>query len=449
MLTAELQDRIFKGHDVARRNGHRPKPRVPKARTLGDVHKVFTRWLGPEYDLGALDAVLAAAAAERLPGDPLWLLVVAGSGAAKSETVSALAGAGALVTSTITSEGALLSASSRRDRTKEATGGLLRRIGNRGLLVIKDVTSILSMNRDTRATVLAAVREIHDGRWERNVGTDGGRSLNWTGRIVVVGAVTTAWDRAHDVVASMGDRFVLVRMDSTVGRQAAGHRACRNTGVEARMRRELAVAVGGLLGTVNPRAATPLTKVERDRVIQAADVVTRARTGVDYDYRGNVIDAHALELPTRFGKQLTQLMRGAIAIGLSRSSAMELTIRCARDSMPPLRLAILDDVAAHPGSLTHHVRQRLGKPRATIDRQLQSLHMLGVLTCVEQDSEHQGRWSTQWRYSLAGGINPAVLGPKCVPEMSPRKLKKTRREDPRAGIPPDISGTHPEDDERL
>jgi len=161
--------------------------------------------------------VLAAGAAERLPGDPLWLLLVSGPGNAKTETVQALTGAGALVTSTITSEGALLSGSARRDKAKDATGGLLRRMGDGGLLVVKDVTSILSMNRDTRAGVLAALREVHDGRWERNVGTDGGRTLSWTGRIVVVGAVTTVWDRAHDVVASMGDRFVIVRMDSTTG----------------------------------------------------------------------------------------------------------------------------------------------------------------------------------------------------------------------------------------
>jgi len=39
--------------------------------------------------------------------------------------------------------------------------------------------------------MLAALREVYDGRWERNVGTDGGQTLTWTGRIAVVGAVTT------------------------------------------------------------------------------------------------------------------------------------------------------------------------------------------------------------------------------------------------------------------
>jgi hypothetical protein len=421
-----------------------PVPVVPATPcTLADVDAVFRRWLGTEYELDALHAVLAAAAAERLLGDPLWLLVVSGSGNAKTETVQSLAGAGALITSTISSEGALLSATARRERTKEATGGLLRRLGDRGVLVVKDVTSILAMNRDTRASLLAALREIHDGKWERNVGTDGGRSLTWTGRLVIIGAVTTAWDRAHDVIASMGDRFVIVRMDSTTGRLPAGRRACRNTGEETQMRAELAAVVSGLLGTVDAAAAIRLTDDEQERLLEAANVVTLARTGVDYDYRGAVIDAHAPEMPTRFAKQLTQMVRGAVAIGLSRRAAERLALRCARDSMPPLRLAILDDIATHPSAQTREVRRRLEKPRATVDRQLQSLHMLGVLTCDEEEATHRGEPVTRWRYRLAAGIEPHVLDPDSVPEKSPHTHKHTKEEsqEESVSIPTDISGT--------
>jgi hypothetical protein len=87
--------------------------------------------------------------------------------------------------------------------------------------------------------------------------------------------------------------------------------------------------------------------------------------------------------------------------------------------MPPLRLAILMDVARHPGSLTRDVRQRLAKPRATVDRQLQSLHMLGVLACDEEDSDSFGKPVTLWRYRLADGIDPDVLDPDTVPDLSP------------------------------
>jgi hypothetical protein len=398
---------------------------------LAAVHKTLTDWLGRDYDLDAIDTVLATGAAERLTGDPLWLLVISGSGNAKTETVQALAGAGALVTSTITSEGALLSGSPVRERSKDATGGLLRRLGSRGILVIKDVTTILSMHRDTRSAVLAGIREIHDGKWERNIGSNGGRTLTWTGRIAIVGAVTTAWDRAHEVIASMGDRFVLVRMDSTIGRTSAGQHAMQNTGHEEAMRQALATAVRNVLCPIHPHhAPLLLTEDETDRLLKAADVVCLARTAVDYDYRGNVIDAHAPEMPTRFAKQLVQLVRGAVAVGLCRAEAVRLALRCARDSMPPLRLAILDDITSHPNSRTGEVRQRLDKPWSTIDRQLQSLHMLGVLTGTE------GKAGTA--YCVAPTINAAVLCvPARSPEMSPPYDAETKE---KKALVPDISG---------
>lgn len=182
--------------------------------SLTACHDTFRGWLGIDYDLQALNAVLAAAVIERMDGDPAWLLLISGSDNAKTETVRSLAGAGAHVVSSIASEGALLSATSKGERSANATGGLLHEIGASGILVPKDVTSMLSMSRDARASVFAALREVYDGHWVRNVGTDGGRSLEWRGRIAVIGAVTTAWDRAHaDTISAFGDRFVVVRME--------------------------------------------------------------------------------------------------------------------------------------------------------------------------------------------------------------------------------------------
>jgi len=247
------------------------------------VREAYQKWFGKDYDLGALDCVLCAAAAERLGGDPPWLLIVGGSGAAKTETVMPLIGAGAVAVSTINGEAALLSGTSKKDRAKEATGGLLRKVEPRGLLVIKDVTSILSMNRDTRALVLAALREIYDGHWSRNVGTDGGQTITWKGRLVVIGAVTTAWDSAHQVIATMGDRFVLVRLNSGQHRLAAGRQAMCNVDSEITMRAELAKLVGELLKQCSTDVT--VTEEEVNQLLDLADLVTRARTAVERDFQ--------------------------------------------------------------------------------------------------------------------------------------------------------------------
>jgi Bifunctional DNA primase/polymerase, N-terminal len=377
-------------------------------RTLHEVHGVFRKWFGEGYDTDTIDAVLATAAAERLAGDPLWLLVISGPGNTKTETVQSLSGAGAHVSSTISSEGALLSASPRKSRIKTATGGLLRKIGDRGILVIKDVTSILSADRNTRAGVLAALREVYDGRWERNVGTDGGQTLTWTGRIAVVGAVTTAWDTSHAVVSVMGDRFVSIRSDSTVGRGKAGTRAIRNTGAETAMRAEIVAAVGGLIGHIEVGKTWLLEDDEIDRLVKAADIVTYARTAVERDFRGDVINSHAPEMPTRFAKQLAQMVRGSLALGMGRQAALRLALRCAADSVPQLRIEILLDLAGNPRCRAIDVSRNITKPYRTVRRELEALHMLGLLRCDEEQSLID-ETKTVWRYSLAAGFDRETL----------------------------------------
>jgi hypothetical protein len=273
----------------------------------------------------------------------------------------------------------------------------LRKIGDDGVLVIKDVTSIISADRNVRGMVLAGLREVYDGRWERNLGVDGGRSLLWEGRIAVVGAVTTAWDAAHSVVAAMGDRFVLIRIDSGQGRKQSGRRAIRNTGDEVQMRSELADAAGGAIAQVDT-ADIRLTDAEMEQVLNAADIVTTARTGVERDYRGDIIDSHAPEMPTRFAKQLAQVIRGGVALGMTRERAMRLAIRCARDSIPPMRLEVLLDLAQHPSSRPTDTRKRISKPWSTTKREMEALTMLGMLRC-DEEGRIEDR-NTVWRYRL-------------------------------------------------
>jgi Domain of unknown function (DUF3854) len=360
----------------------KPAPKPIKPASLDELHKRFLYWFGEHYDLDAIDVSLCVAAVEKLKGDPLWALIVSGSGMTKSETVVPIAHCdGAVMVSTITGESALLSMTSKKDRTAEATGGLLLELGDRGILILKDVTTILSMSGDRRDAVLSAFREIFDGRWDRRAGVDGGVVATWTGRIAMLGAVTTAWDAAHAVIAKCGDRFVLLRVDSTRERTATADSALTAIGHEAEMREELAALAAGVVVGVDPSIETTLTPDEQSMLIKAADLVTRCRTGVERDYQSNPVMAHALEAPTRFVKQLAQVMRGAIAIGHDRGNALRLAIRVARDSMPPLRLQIIDYLVKEPRSTTAEVRKALQKAHNTVDRELQSLQLLGAVRC--------------------------------------------------------------------
>lgn len=208
---------------------------------IADIHALFSKHFGKDYDMQTADAVLAIAATNKLAGDPPWLMMISGSGNAKTETVNSVSGVERTIAiSTISSEGALLSAIKKG---KGATGGLLRQLGDSGILVIKDFTSIVSGDRKARGQILAALREIHDGKWDRSVGAAGGLTISWTGRIICIAACTTAWDSAYGVLAAMGPRFVVIRSSARVGRTAAGKCSIRNAGTESTIREEISQAV--------------------------------------------------------------------------------------------------------------------------------------------------------------------------------------------------------------
>jgi len=415
----ELETRHFNGNLVAgnslratRRNGHAHSASA-QAQILAEAYAVNRKWLGERYDQDIFNAVHAAHASSQFDGDPVWLLVIGGSGLGKTETLIVLEGSGAHIISTVHSEGALLSATTGEGKKqKTATGGILRKIGKRGVLVLKDFTTILSMpDRTSKPMILAAFREIYDGKWTRNVGVDGGQELEWVGHLTIIGGCTTAYDTNHSTIAAMGDRFILIRGDSSDinDRLSAGKQAMENSGEEARMRAELKEASRQVLKAASTELV-PIPPEDQERILAISNIVTMARSAVDFDYRGKVTYVHDPESPTRLTKELIQLMRGAIAIGLDHEAALALTLRVARDSMPPIRLACLLDLADHPESRVQHVSQRIQKPWSAVDRALQALHGLGLLLCASlEETDSKGKTRISWYYTLRKNVDIDML----------------------------------------
>src|SRR5262249_53080667 len=128
---------------------------------LATTLEVYGRWLHLP-DTGAVEVVLGTVAANRLEGDPGWTLRVGPPGGGKSEAINSVAGLPDVHPTATLTEASLLSGTSTKERAQAAKGGLLREVGDFGIIVCKDFGSVLSMNRDARAIVLAAFREIYD-----------------------------------------------------------------------------------------------------------------------------------------------------------------------------------------------------------------------------------------------------------------------------------------------
>jgi hypothetical protein len=357
-------------------------------RTLKEVVAIFSRWLHLE-DPGPLLAILGSLAANLLPGDPVWLLVVGPPGSGKTEMLQACARVPRTHLAGTMTEGALLSGSPKREQAKDATGGLLRKVGDHGIIICKDLGSILSMHREARGQVLAALRECYDGSWTRLLGTDGGRTLSWSGKLGLLAGSTPVIDRHHAAMASLGERFTTYRLEATDD-EALTRRALEHTGAEPQMREELAASVAGLFAGLDLREVEHRTEEENTRLIRLSALVVRARSAVERDsYTRDIELVPASEAPTRLAVTLERLRAGLRVIGVSRAEAWRIVTKAALDSIPEPRRQVLDLLADGEERRTAEVADDLDLPTQTARRALEDLQVHKVLA-KERHSGNQG-----------------------------------------------------------
>ena len=350
-------------------------------RTLDETIATFRRWLYLE-DPSSVYAVAATLVANRAPGDPVWLLLVCAPSTGKTEVLSAAQGLSWVIPAAKVTEASLLSGTSRREKVSTATGGLLRQVGDFGVLLIKDFTSVLAQNKDARAEAMAALREVYDGDWHRPVGTDGGKVLTWRGKCGLIGGVTPALDQYGQVTSALGDRFVLLRMpDADV--DAFGLAALHHGDHERDMRRELSDALAGLVEHADIRRVN-VPRLERDqhRLIALAAYTARARTPVVRDgYRQDILYLPQVEGPGRLVKAYARFLGGLEAIGCDSGTAWGTLTRVAVDCAPALRTKVVRELVQRSGpARTSEIARSVETATKTASRYLEDLSILRMAT---------------------------------------------------------------------
>ena len=238
------------------------------------------------------------------------------------------------------------------------------------------------MNRDQRAQLLTALREIFDGSWTRHVGADGGRTLAWSGKLGLVAGCTAAIDSYHGVMSVMGERFILYRLP-TIDPAKQAERALDNTGKVRAMRAELAAVVRRLFAGLDvSKGLPPLDEGETAKLIALSSLVASARSAVERNpYGAREIDLVLdTEAPARLAQTLRRLYAGMLAIGLDPETAWPLVAKTGLDCIPKIRRAAFDILLAAPDWMpTAEIAVKAHHPTTTTRRALEDLHAHGVV----------------------------------------------------------------------
>jgi hypothetical protein len=370
-------------------------PRTPQS--IDRVLDVFDKWLLLR-DSVPIYAALGAIAANMLPGDPVWLGLIGPPSSAKTEILNSTSLLPHVIQAATLTPAACLSGTPKRSFDKAAKGGLLRQIGDFGIIVLKDFGSILSMRADTKGETLACLREIYDGHWTRHLGTDGGTTLAWSGKVGLLFGATGAIDAHYSVIGSMGDRFLLSRLAPTTEGQF--ERALEHQGAAAKqMRRELAEAVANLFAGKRPEPQKKTSQDEIKRIARVISLVVRMRGTVDRDRNSREIDAVlGAEGTARIGLALEHLLSGLDTLGVDRETALGVVESIALDSVPPLRRSAYEHLCkaktltGYQAEETPDIAEALDLPTVTVRRGLEDLAAYRLVKRERQGAGKADRW---------------------------------------------------------
>jgi len=332
-----------------------------------------------------LYVTMGAMAGNMLTGTPIWLMLVGNSSGGKTAMLKSLLSLPRVVpVSSIKGEAALLSGVKKKERARDATGGLLCTLGDNGCLAFMDFTSVLSKSKEGLVEFLGIMRELFDGTWKRDIGGEGGRRLEHTGRVCLIAGVTHAIDRQVQVNKEMGERCLYFRFPFTTGYQEAVSAVQEVDPPANTLARQLlteGMFLGLNLSFDAPQPRRKLTADEVHRVVTLSQFAVQCRSLVPRDgYTHEVVDVATPELAARMAQELTQLYLGMEVIGNTEEERWTALKKVALDSMSLARRLILENVIegmghARAGQIANEVKVS----KTTADRVLEDLALLGVL----------------------------------------------------------------------
>jgi len=369
-------------------------------------------------DPWVIDIALGTVVANTLPGEPLWVLLVNPASTGKTEFVQMFNKVPFCGWLPEVTENTFLSGLKSSNTNKEGKDSrkhsLLHRWTNPELLggkspirvmLVQDLTGLITVNKGKRDAVFGQLRQIYDGRFVRSTGM--GEDLLWEGYLGLLGAVTPVYDQVAELNSILGERFMLYRPHRKQI-EAEAHKALEITdpswrGIVAKEATKAVVDAVRLL----PQIQIP--KWVTNRLISLSLVTTTGRTGVVRDgYRRALTYLPESEGPGRFIKQLKKLLQGLCAVrGFRRPNEKELAIlaKVARDTIPKHRWVVIEALYGKESN-REELARKTNIPPSTLFYLLEELMVLGIAQKEDEVWALTGRFRGLCQTAKVMGGNP-------------------------------------------
>lgn len=322
------------------------------------------KWLSVKDEV-AIDIILAVAISPALPGELPWLFLVGPPGSCKTETLRALTGPHIYAVERLT-RAALIPG-------KPGVPSILPELDGKAL-IIKDLSSILSMQETLREELLSELRQAYDGYSSAVFGSGQGRR-EYHSRFAIVAAATEAIELYRPLHATLGERFLSINIQFDY--HDSVHAATVNCGLEEAMRQGIRDAAGAFLKWCFSRAPgfSPSDRFN-DQLMAMASLVTLLRSHVPRDRFHRVLLEPRPEVGTRVVKQLISVAR---CLELMNQLDIKTLQRLAVDSMPTRKYKIARHLLKQGALPTRDIAEATQMSLATIRFTCEDMWILGAL----------------------------------------------------------------------
>jgi len=278
------------------------------------------------HDTDYVHVVLGTMFANRLNDVPTWLYLAGQPSCGKTEILNPLAAHDSVKMISRWTEQTLVSG--RGKQGSKADSSLLPELDKK-VLIVKDLTSALSMNQNTAQSILGELRDAFDGKCSKAFGIKDGDAdtviKEYKSKFGMIAGVTHAIDKHHRIIGDLGERFLMYRIPDVP--KDVARRVCMMIGgqhKESFRQEEMDTAACDVL---NQETEAPvLSKEQLEQICNAAFLGATLRVQIPRDHRTKQAkDVPSTEAPYRIMKQLCNLAIGmSWAKGLPRVSGRDI-----------------------------------------------------------------------------------------------------------------------------
>jgi len=355
------------------------------------IFEIFHKWLRLEDEIG-IDCILANAISALLPGDPLWMFVVAPPGGTKTEICQAFSGPHVYSIDFLTPQALLSGFRGKKGQKVDILEDLQGK-----LLVIKDFTTMLQKPQATRDEVFGRLRAAYDGSLSGAYGS-GVRTQRRVSTFGILAAVTPAIDNYTTVHALLGERFIRIR--NLNNRKESARKAIKQLGREQEMRQELREIIRIALDYYDLKASGNLPTVKPEtisKIVNLADFMSVMRTGVPRNYKNEITSKPEPEEPTRLSKQLTRLAQALFVLDCYDYNHL---LRVANDTVPKTRKDIVETIYKNEGIDTGELMGELKLPRHVAINVTDDLQALEIINKDYENNTYKHYLSPEFRKTM-------------------------------------------------